>query len=380
MSQSANAAISRGERPVAIRLGQHKVLPEDARRYNRSLVLSTLFHDAPMSRADLARATGLTRVTISALVADLLVEGLVREKGVSEDVRPGKPATLIDIDDDQLCLIALDLSGNEMFRAARLNLHGVVIEHRSVPIPADLSEALGVVCDLAAGIVADAPAKVLGVGVGAPGIVTNAGVVLKSSNLGWESVDLAGALSAVTGTPVIVTNDANAAVLGEFTFAEADQDVLLIRVGRGVGSGLLVAGRVLDGAHLAGGELGHVTVGTDGGPLCGCGKYGCLEAWLSEPALTSRVSAGDPDALRVAGERLGIALAPVVGVLDISEVLLSGPAELLDGELREAATETLQSRILTRFHGVRVRMAGEGDDIVLRGAAVQVLSSQLGVY
>ena len=215
---------------------------------------------------------------------------------------------------------------------------------------------------------------------GATGIVNHDGVVLKASNLGWESVDLAGELRLATGVPVIVTNDANAAVLGEFTFADAAEDVLLIRVGRGVGSGLLVSGRVLDGAHLAGGELGHVTVGTDGGPLCGCGKFGCLEAWLSEPALTARLSTGHQDALRVAGERLGIALAPVVGVLDISEVLLSGPSELLDGELREAATETLESRILTRFHGVTVRMAGEGDDIVLRGAAVQVLSSQLGVF
>ncbi len=376
----SQAATSRGERPFAIRLGQHKVLPEDARRYNRSLVLSTLFHEAPMSRADLARATGLTRVTISALVADLLVEQLVREMGVSDDVRPGKPATLIDIDEDHLCLVAIDLSGNEHFRAARLNLHGVVVEHCAVPIPQDLGDALGVIVDLAADMVARAPARVLGVGIGAPGIVNHDGVVLKASNLGWESVDLAGELRHATGVPVIVTNDANAAVLGEFTFADAAEDVLLIRVGRGVGSGLLVSGRVLDGAHLAGGELGHVTVGTDGGPLCGCGKLGCLEAWLSEPALTARLSTGHQDALRVAGERLGIALAPVVGVLDISEVLLSGPSELLDGELREAATETLESRILTRFHGVTVRMAGEGDDIVLRGAAVQVLSSQLGVF
>lgn len=181
--------------------------------------------------------------------------------------------------------------------------------------------------------------------------------------------------------PVIVTNDANAAVLGEFIFEGAAQDVLLIRVGRGVGSGLLTGGRVLAGAHLAGGELGHVTVGTDGGPLCACGKVGCLEAWLAAGALRARLASGDGDALREAGERLGIALAPVVGVLDISEILLSGPPELLDGELREATIQTLRARTLTDFHdAVEIRMAGQGDDIVLRGAAVPVLTTQLGVF
>ena len=79
--------------------------------------------------------------------------------------------------------------------------------------------------------------------------------------------------------------------------------------------------------------------------------------------------------------RLGIALAPVVGVLDISEILLSGPPELLDGELREATIQTLRARTLTDFHdAVEIRMAGQGDDIVLRGAAVPVLTTQLGVF
>jgi predicted NBD/HSP70 family sugar kinase len=217
--------------------------------------------------------------------------------------------------------------------------------------------------------------------VGTPGIVDADGTVLSAPNFGWEHVELARILGEVVDVPVIVTNDANAAVLGEFIFESAAQDVLLIRVGRGVGSGLLTGGRVLAGAHLAGGELGHVTVGTDGGPLCACGKVGCLEAWLAAGALRARIASGDANALRDAGERLGIALAPVVGVLDISEILLSGPPELLDGELREATIQTLRARTLTDFHdAVEIRMAGQGDDIVLRGAAVPVLTTQLGVF
>jgi len=158
---------------------------------------------------------------------------------------------------------------------------------------------------------------------------------------------------------------------------------MLVRVGLGVGSGLLAGGQPMRGSRYAAGEIGHVTVGTDGGPACVCGKVGCLEAWLSVPALQARIAAdgaGAEATLRDAGERLGIALAPIVGALDLSEIVLSGPAELLDGPLADATVETLRTRTLARFHdGVRVRMTEQGEDIVLRGAAVTVLSGQLGV-
>ena len=173
-----------------------------------------------------------------------------------------------------------------------------------------------------------------------------------------------------------------AAVLAEHTFGGAGDDVILVRVGRGVGAGLLTGGEPLAGARFAAGEIGHVTVGTDGGPACACGKIGCLEAWLAVPALTERLAAADDPqgVLRDAGERLGIALAPIVGALDLSEIALSGPADLLGGTLAEAAAETVRTRTLATFHdGLQVRMSTHSEDIVLRGAAVMVLSGRLGV-
>ena len=334
-----------------------------------------------MSRADLARATGLTRVTISALIADLIDEHYVVEIGLSDDVRPGKPATMIDLDTTSRCVVTLDLSGNDALTGAQLTVRGEVISSISRPRPADGPAILEAALQLVTDLVASAPGAVAGVGVGTPGIVDANGTVLSAPNFGWEDVALARLIGERVDVPVIVTNDANAAVLGEFIFGGSAQDVLLIRIGRGVGSGLLTCGRVLAGSHLAGGELGHVTVGTDGGPQCACGKVGCLEAWLAESALAAHVAAGDTAALRAAGERLGIALAPVLGVLDISEILLSGRPELLDGELKQATIETLRARTLTDFHdAVEVRMAGQGDDIVLRGAAVPVLNAQLGLF
>lgn len=361
-----------------------KVLPEQARTHNRSLVLQTLYSGGAMSRADLSRETGLTRVTISDLVAALIAEGYVTEKGMRESTRPGKPAMLVDVDRSGHRIVGIDLSGSETILGAVLTLDGEIVARREVAVPEASADVVEVVTDLARALIADSHAPVLGVGVGSPGVVDDAGVVLAAPNFGWERLDLQSLLSHALDVPVLVANDANAAVLAEYTFGGSRDDVLLVKVGRGVGSGLLADGRPMRGGRFAAGEIGHVTVGTDGGPRCVCGKVGCLEAWLSVPSLSGRIEAAAPadrdGILRDAGERLGIALAPVVGALDLSEIVLSGPPELLDGPLAEAAAATLRARTLAQFHdGVRVRMTEHGQDIVLRGAAVMVLSGRLGV-
>ena len=214
---------------------------------------------------------------------------------------------------------------------------------------------------------------------------TSAAPCISAPNLGWSDLPLQALLEDATGLPVLVANDANAAVLAEHSFGGALSDTMLVKVGHGVGAGLLLGGTPLFGNRFAAGEIGHVVVGTDGGALCACGKTGCLETWLAIPRLTANLEATDDPAereriLRRAGERLGIALAPVVGALDLAEVVLSGPAELLDGPLTEAAIETLRNRTMAEFHGdLTVRMTALGQDIVMRGAAAMVLSGQLGV-
>ena len=359
------------------------MLPEHARGHNRSLVLQTLFHRGAMSRADLSRETGLTRVTISDLVAELIADGFVAERGVREAAGPGKPAMLVDLDRDGHRIVGIDLSGSDSFIGAVLTLDGDIVVRREIPLPEE--DVVAAVIGLARELVAEAHAPVLGVGVGTPGVVDDRGVILAAPNFRWVGFDLEGELHGALGLPILVANDANAAVLAEYTFGGAGDDVLLVKVGRGVGSGLLAGGQPMRGGRFAAGEIGHVTVGTDGGPMCGCGKVGCLEAWLAVPSLQARLAAAsDPAArdgiLRDAGERLGIALAPVVGALDLSEIVLSGPPELLAGPLADQAVETLRTRTLAQFHdGVTVRMTEQGQDIVLRGAAVMVLSGQLGV-
>jgi predicted NBD/HSP70 family sugar kinase len=363
-----------------------KSLPEHSRGHNRSLVLQTLYSAGAMSRADLARATGLTRVTISDLVAELLGDALVVEQGTRDEARPGKPATLVDIDRTGFRILGIDLSAHDAFRGALLDLDGRVHERVTTPLDGATGEAAVVkVIDLARDLAARAPVPILGVGIGSPGVVDLAGTVLTAPNLGWRDLPLQQRLTEELDLPTLVANDANVAALAEHSFGDALSDTMVVKIGNGVGAGLLVGGTLLSGARFSAGEIGHVVVGTDGGEACACGKRGCLETWLATPRLEARLAVATSEAERTevlarAGERLGIALAPIVGALDLAEVVLSGPAHLLDGPLARAALDTLRSRTMAEFHGdLALRGSALGEDIVMRGAAAMVLSGRLGV-
>ncbi|MGW9184244.1 ROK family transcriptional regulator [Agromyces sp. NPDC055661] len=367
-----------------------KVLPEHARSHNRALVLQTLYTSGARSRADVARETGLTRVTVSDLVAELIAEGLVVELGQREDARPGKPATLIDVDRGAFQIVGVDLSEHQRFLGAVVDLDGGIVARDEVACGGASGEhAVELVVELVRRLLDAATTPVLGIGVGSPGVVDPLGVVRSAPNLGWTDVALQARLQREFGVPVHVANDANVAVLAEHGATPLD-DLLLVKIGHGVGAGLIVGGRPVIGGGFAAGEIGHVVVGTDGGPRCACGKDGCLEAWLAVPRLTAQLDAIDPESpdaasardeiLHEAGRRLGIVLAPVVGALNLSEVVLSGPAELLDGPLHEATVDTLRMRTMAEHNrDLRLRMTEQAEDIVLRGAAVMVLSGQLGV-
>jgi predicted NBD/HSP70 family sugar kinase len=373
-----------------------KVLPEHARAHNRSMVLQHLFHFGPHSRAELARATGLTRVTVSDLVGALLSEGLVTELGLRAEGKVGKPGTPVGLREDAFQIVAVDLADDERMHGAVLDLSGAVRERRSAATEgrtgAAAVEALLALCR---DLVAAASHPVLGVGVGSPGVIDPAGTVVQAPNRGWFDVPLAAQLEAGLGVPVHVANDANTAALGEFTYGGASGGGLLVlTVGEGVGSGIVLDGALVQGHEHAAGELGHVTAvderdDIDGAPLgrplpCACGRSGCLETVLSVPALRRRVEGLDADAAAAAlasvGRRLGIVLAPVVSALNLSEVVVSGPRELLDGPLREAALAAIRERTMPVISSdLDLRMTSLGEDGALSGAAVLVLSGQLGV-
>ncbi len=149
----------------------------------------------------------------------------------------------------------------------------------------------------------------------------------------------------------------------------------MLTVGQGVGAGIVLDGMLVRGTRHAAGEIGHVTAlderdAYDDAPLgrpqrCACGRTGCLETVLAVPALRDR-AAGDPEALAAVGRRLGIVLAPVVSALNLAEVVLSGPPELLDGPLRLAA----QVDVAEPDHARHQRRPAAEDDGARRGRGV----------
>ncbi|WP_166979892.1 ROK family transcriptional regulator [Paramicrobacterium fandaimingii] len=355
--------------------------PGHTRAHNRALVLQMLYRGTPLSRADIARESGLTRVTVSDLVGDLQREGLVVERGIRQASGPGKPAVLLEMARDNQQIVAIDLSGHDVFRAVLTNLDGVISEEVSIPSP-------GVTGDKAASLVDDllewalqlTTAPVLGVGVGVPGIVDRDEVVRRSISLDWTNRALAPALASRFGVPVSVANDANVAVLAEHSFASGGDDLLLVKIGRGVGGGLLLDGRPVLGSRLTAGEIGRVLVRAtpESEPVP-------LESLITAAALRKRIEkavvGGETAdaALHSAGRVLGVALAPLVTALGLTAVVLTGPDEIVGNALIDATREAVDSHTADDVDHVDIHVTPLGPDIVLRGAAALVLSERLGI-
>jgi predicted NBD/HSP70 family sugar kinase len=364
-----------GVRPRPLRpIG--KLLASGTRRHHRSLILQHLFAEGSASRADLARATGLTRVTVSDLVGGLIADGLLGELGSPAENKVGKPPTLVGLLPDAAHIVALDLSPDDRMTGAVVNLRGQVKERAEVPLEGACGEAaVRIAVGLAERLRETIDGPVLGVGVGTPGVVDGQGVVLDAFNLHWAGVDLTGVIRRRLDVPVYVANDANTAVLGEYAFGGTTAaDLMLVRIGTGVGAGLVVGGALVQGHGWAAGEIGHVVV-DPAGPPCACGKSGCLETMVA----TAYLRRGDLS-LTLAGAALGQVLAPVVAALNLHEVVIAGPPDLLDGELRKTLDDTLRERVMAETAAdLVVRLSPLGDDVVLTGAAVLVLSGELGV-
>ena len=239
------------------------MLPGDARRHHRALILQQLVDDGARSRADLARETLLTRVTVSDLVAELIDEGFLTELGTKPGTHMGKPATLVGISEDGPVVIALDLSADGQLSGGVVDLDGQILTREQVAF--QRGDDISVITDLANRLRVSTPRPILGVGVGSPGIIDPAGTVIMAPNLGWEDLDLAGQLSAALDLPVHAGNDSNVAAVAESAFGAGDDGgLLLLMIGSGVGGGVLIDGRALSGPLLSSGEIGHVVVDPEG--------------------------------------------------------------------------------------------------------------------
>ncbi len=252
------------------------------------LALQTIYRRGPTSRAEIARETHLAKATVSDLVGVLLDEGLVVELGTGVSAG-GKPPTMVSLAPGSRSIVALDLS-TVPFTAAIADLQGK-IEHRAEATDSHTGDdALEEVGRLAERLISQAPSDVIGVGVATPGIVDPDGTVRSASHLEWDEVPLASLLGARLGIPVHVANDSHVAALAEYShgFPEGES-LVLVRVGEGVGAGIVLDGRLYRGPGSGAGEIGHVVVDADGSP-CWCGRRGCLETVVAMHSLLAAAS------------------------------------------------------------------------------------------
>jgi predicted NBD/HSP70 family sugar kinase len=377
-----------------------KATKHDSRRSNLRTTLELVSHRGATSRAEIARQTGLTRAAVSSLVGELIETGLLRELGQGTSAG-GKPPTLLALNERGRDIVAIDL-GHRPFRAALVDLSGRI--HEQIDAAAIAENPVGEAANEAAmeligNLISRAAAPVLGIGVGTPGVVDPDGRVLEATNLDWHGVDLASDLRSRFSIPVSIANDAQVAALAEFRRHPADhRNLILVKLGAGVGAGVVLNGTLHKGEHSAAGEIGHVRV-VDDGESCRCGNRGCLETVASVPAVLRRLGADPQDhpwdalalaglfgeqpvrrALAEVGRHLGTVLSSVVAMLDVGHVVLA-PDLLNAGDvLIEAVRKELGSRILPATADlIEIRVTQLGGDLVLAGAASAVLADRLGV-
>ncbi len=382
------------------------VLPEKAthqqtRTFNQQLVLRALHDHSPLSRADLARLTGLTRTSVGDLAGTLIDDGLIEEVGRGPS-SGGKSPILLRVAPDGRHLIGLDLGEAELSGAV-VNLRGEILRSIHLPLEGRNGDAtVELVVQLVDALRADDRSPLLGIGIGAPGIIdTSTGTVRWSVNLNWAELRLGPLLEERYGVPVVVANDSHAAALAELTFfgRPRPNNLIVIKVGRGVGAGIILNGQLFQGDGYGAGEFGHVSMGDAGAP-CRCGREGCLETRTSMRALVDAAGAVEPSITDESGlvaaflagvtgirrivldaaRELGVAIGWLIGVLNVRHVLLVGPvADFGDdwlGEVRRCA----QSSVLALLaRDTQIEFGHVHDDVVVLGASALLMEQQLGL-
>lgn len=392
-----------------------KATQEATKLHNTQLILRTIYDRGEISRADVARITGLTRSTVSDIVSKLLDDGLVVETGFASS-SGGKPPILLSVADDARYIIGIDLANSE-FRGAIVNLRGEIVSRVSMPInERDGDSALELVYTLVEELLAASDKPIQGIGIGTPGLMDPVkGVVLMSVNLDWDNMPLGELLEARYNLPVYIANDSQVAALAEFTFGSGEEssNLLLVKIGRGVGSGIIINGQLYYGDNYGAGEIGHVVVVQDG-ERCRCGNFGCLETIISSRAIAKRAKsiarsnpesilnrlissldeidtgvvlrayqAGDEGVRTIineTGETLGRALAYTVCTLNINTVVISGSLSRFGNGLRDPVERMVQQCVLPAI-GRRTKVVTSqlGANIVILGAASLILSHEIGV-
>lgn len=377
------------------------MLQEEIRRRNLGTLLRHVHLDGSVSRAALAERMGLNRSTIMALTLELTAAGLVREEAPTDTGRSGRPSLVVRPQTTGVYVLAFDVAV-DWLTAARVGLGGVILDRRWAARPragADLDRVVEVLAGFGRQLHEAAPPEAVCVGVGASycGMIRPGdGMVRFGPDLGWVDQAFGPELGRRLGLarPVPVGNEAHLGAVAEQRRGAGlgFQNMVYLHGDVGVGGGIIVGGKLLDGDGGYACELGHMVVNPHQGRPCGCGSHGCLEAEVGERALldaagrpadlfgrdalrdvVSDAGRGDPaarEALRRIGDWLGVGVANLINLFNPGIVIFGGMLR----DVYPGAADPVRARIAANVlpvarERVLLRTSALGDDATLVGAA-----------
>ncbi|QCO19576.1 ROK family transcriptional regulator (plasmid) [Azospirillum brasilense] len=377
------------------------------RRLNMVRVFHALRENPRCAQRDLSRLTGLDKATTSAIVAQMIEEGLVERSEAPRARRIGRPETALGIAPSAGLLVGARLEPGTI-RIVSTTLAGTVVEQSQIPGSTDLATALRRLHEGIDAIVAvsrpeggAAPPPLRGIGIGIPALMDRAGRLVLAPNLGWRDTPIRPLLEEALGAPVHVDNDTKAAAMAERLFGACRgvEDFVYLTGHSGVGGGLFFGGRLYRGAQGFAGEIGHLTV-VRGGRPCGCGKRGCLETYVSETSILAQAGErgralpdlwaaaaaardGDPvvrTLLEDAGSHLGFALSHLVNLANPGLVVLGGNLSIVAEFVLPSLNAALDEHALEPLRrDLRLLVSPLGPDAVPMGGIALAMDGFLSV-
>ena len=367
------------------------------RRSHRRQVLEVLRHRGTSSRAEIAKQTGLSTTTVSTLVADLLGQGVIVELADRKEPATGggRPARLLGFNAAGGGVVGVHLA-HDHIRVGVTDLAGDVVAKSAAGLNVDHDPvaALDFAARAALELIDEAGLRrrgIVGLGVAVSAPVAAASHAITSARIlpNWLGIDIVAELTQRTGLRVELGNDANLGAIAEHRFGIAQNvdDFVYVMLSDGVGAGLVLGGQLYQGALGGAGELGHVTVASDG-YVCRCGSRGCLETVAGAAALVgamtltlgagatladlvSSAADGDDGSRRVladAGHAVGRALLPICTVLDPALVVIGGECAASDALIDAVRERLARGMTPLRTSAIPVEASALGEEAEMLGA------------
>jgi predicted NBD/HSP70 family sugar kinase len=372
------------------------------RNINRQIVLNYVRERGPISRAEIAHETALQRSTVSLIVEELRIDGLIEE--LSGESTGGRPPILLSLRTADAVAIGVDV-GTTRTIVATSDLAGRVLHQEEFETSPDANKTTKTIIDLSRRLISQNNGTIEGIGISLPGLVGAEGKELFVPTFDWRDLPLGDELNAATGLPVSIENDANAAAHAELWFGRPEirlvRDFILVLVEGGVGTGIVFDGQVYRGENGAAGEFGHMTIGQGAPVACASGSRECWEAFASERSALARYKNltnsrnGSPDiafgelidlalrdddaarsALKQTAYYLGIGIANLIRGLAPEAVIVGGPIVRAWPVIAEDIRTTVEATICRGLPSTRIIASTLGPEPTLMGALSLVLASK----